>query len=244
MCRMLGVVFRGEFPTDSLRDLRHMSEVGRIPGEERPGHRDGWGIVSFRYGAPFYVGRSSRWAAQDPSFDLALTEIPRLEKPNILIAHARALSKGEASLVNTHPFVMEGLVLAHNGTVTDFKPETRHEPKGVTDSELLMARLADRMEDENNLRSAVRSLIKEDVAGHEFSALILLISDGKRLYGYRDYGPGKSPDYYDLRIARYGDSVVLFQETSLEYECELPRIRKGELVIVDHDLGIERELLV
>jgi predicted glutamine amidotransferase len=243
MCRMLGVVFRGEFPTESLCDLRHVSEVGKIPGEEQPGHRDGWGIVSFRNGAPLYVGRSSRWAAQDPSFDSALSDIPKLEHPNILIAHTRALSRGEASLVNTHPFVMDGLVLAHNGTVTDFKPETRHKPKGGTDSELLMARLADRMEDEKNLRSAVRSLMKVDVANHEFSALILLISDGKRLYGYRDYGPGKSPDYYDLRMARCDDSVVLFQETSLEYECELPRIRKGELVIVDQELNIERELL-
>lgn len=244
MCRMLGVVFKGEFPTDSLVDLRHASEVGKIPGEEQPGHRDGWGMVSFRNGAPFYIGRSSRWAAMDPSFDSALRGISELTTPNILVAHARALSKGEASIPNTHPFVMDGLVFAHNGTISDFRLDTRHTPKGITDSELLMARLADRMEEKSDLRSSVRSLIKEDVADHEFSGMVLLISDGKKLYGYRDYGPGKSGEYYDLRVARAGDSVVLFQETSLSYECELPGIRKGELVIVDLDLNIERELLV
>ena len=244
MCRMVGVVYKGKFPTGSLDDLRHVSEVGKIPDEEQLGHRDGWGIVSFRNGSPRYIGRSSRWAYQDPSFDSARKKIPQLEPPNILIAHVRALSTGDASLPNTHPFVMGGLVLAHNGTMTDFKPATRHRPKGETDSELLMAILADRMEDEKNLRSAVRSLIREDISTHPFSAAILLISDGKKLFGYRDFGPGRSPDYYDLRIARCGDCVVLFQETRMDYECELPRIRKGELAIVDLDLNIEREMLV
>jgi predicted glutamine amidotransferase len=244
MCRMVGVVYKGKFPTRSLDDLRHVSEIGKIPDEEQLGHRDGWGIVSFRNGSPRYIGRSSRWAFHDPSFDSALKEIPKLEPPNILIAHVRALSKGDASLPNTHPFVMDGLVLAHNGTINDFKPATRHMPRGGTDSELLMALLADRMEDEKNRRSAIRSLIKEDISAHSFSAAILLVSDGKKLYGYRDFGPGRSQDYYDLRIARCGDCIVLFQETGMDYECELPRIRKGELAIVDLGLNIEREMLV
>ena len=244
MCRMMGVVFKGEFPMGSLTDLRRVSETGKIPDEPQPGHRDGWGIVSFRSGSPYYVGRSARWAFQDPSFDSAMNDVRKLSAPNILIAHTRALSQGVASIPNTHPFIMGGLVLGHNGTLSDFNPTTRHKPKGETDSELLMALLADRFDEKKNLRSAVRSLIKEDVADHEFSALILLISDGKKLYGYRDYGPGRSADYYDLRIARCGDCVVLFQESKLTYECELPGFRKGELAIVDLDLNVEREMLL
>lgn len=240
---MLGVVFRGAFPLGSLNDLRHVSEVGKIPGEEAPGHRDGWGMVSFMNGSPRYIGRSSRWAFQDPSFDSVLKEIPKLEPPNILIAHVRALSKGEASLPNTHPFVMEGLVLAHNGTINGFKPETRHKPKGETDSEMLLARLADRMEEKRDLRSSIKSIIKEDISDQDFTAAILLVSDGKKLYGYRDYASDRSPDYYDLRISRCADCVVLFQESHTGYDCELPHLRKGELAIVDLNLNIEREMV-
>lgn len=244
MCRMLGVVYKGAFPKEALSDLKRVSEIGKIPDEEKLGHRDGWGIVSFRNAAPFYIGRSAKWAAEDPAFDSALKDVARLDRPNILIAHVRALSHGVASIPNTHPFIMNGLVLGHNGTLDDFKPSTRHKPKGETDSEILMALLADRMDEKKDLRSAVRSLIKEDVADHDFSALILMISDGKKLYAYRDYGRGRSQDYYNLRLARAGDSVVLFQETRLKYECELPTIRKGELAIVDLNLNIEREMLL
>ena len=244
MCRMMGAVFRGEFPTASLKDLRHVSATGRIPGEPQPGHRDGWGIVSFRQGMPYYIHRSAESASKDPAFTSALKEIPKLEPPNILIAHVRALSQGVASIPNTHPFIMNGLVLAHNGTMTDFKPRTYHKPAGETDSELLMALLADKMEAKEDLRGAVTSLIKEDISKNSFSAAILLISDGRKLYGYRDYAPDRSPEYYDLRIARCAECVVLFQESRMSYECELPRVRKGELVIVDIDLNIEREMIV
>jgi predicted glutamine amidotransferase len=243
MCRMLGVVFKGKFPTGSLVDLRQVSESGRIPDEPKHGHRDGWGMVSYRNGVPFYLGRSAEWAAKDEGFDASIEKVRKVSNPNILIAHVRALSKGKASIPNTHPFVMDGLVLGHNGTLEGFHPATRHKPVGETDSELLMALLADRMDEKKNMRSAARSLIKEDIADHKFSALILLMSDGNKLYGYRDYGVDKDPDYYDLRMARTSDSVVVFQETRLNYDCELPHIRKGELVIVDLNLNIERELL-
>jgi predicted glutamine amidotransferase len=243
MCRVMGAVFRGAFPIASLKDLKHVSATGKIPDEPKPGHRDGWGIVSFRDSIPFYIRRSALPAFKDPAFNSALKEIPELEPPNILIAHVRALSQGVASIANTHPFIMENMVLAHNGTMTDFRPKTHHKPKGETDSELLMALLADRMEEMRDMRQAVVSLIKEDISKNKFSAAILLISDGRKLYGYRDYAPERSPEYYDLRIARCEQCVVLFQESRMSYDCELPRIRKGELVIIDLGLNVEREML-
>jgi predicted glutamine amidotransferase len=243
MCRMVGVVFRREVPMGTLVDLRHVSEIGKIPGQATLGHRDGWGIVSFANGSPTYIGRSSRWAYQDPSFDAALKEVTKITPPNILIAHVRALSVGQASLPNTHPFVMDGLVLAHNGTVEGFKPMTNHKPKGATDSELLLARLADLMDEKKDLRASLKSLVVDDLLRLEFSAAILLVSDGNRLYGYRDYSPGKSSEYYDLRISKGDDCVVFFQESTVKHDAELPRLKKGELVMVDKDLNIEREML-
>lgn len=243
MCRMVGVVFRREFPIGTLNDLRHVAEAGRVPGHEMPGHRDGWGVVSFRKGSPWYIGRSAREAFLDPSFDSALDEVARVEPPNILIAHVRALSKGDASLPNTHPFIMGSLVLAHNGTVMEYRPRTKNSPKGTTDSELLLMRLADLVEQEQDLWSAVKALVREDIHTHEYTAAVLLISDGRTLLGYRDYAAGSPPEYYDMRISRAQDCVTLFQETVLGYDGKVRQLKNGELVGVSLDLETRSEML-
>lgn len=243
MCRMVGVVFRDRFPIGTLTDLRHVSEIGKVTGEKEPGHKDGWGIVSFRNGSPRYIGRSTRPAFIDPSFDSALEDMPELISPNILIAHARAASAGGATLPNTHPFVVGGIVLAHNGTIKNFNPVTKLKPKGETDSERLLLVLTDRLEEMGDLRSALKSLIRDDIRQHKFSAAILLVSDGKTLYGYRDYSDARKASYYDLRIAKCEDYVTLFQETYLGYHARTTRVKKGELVSVSLDLKIRREML-
>jgi len=243
MCRMVGVVFRDRFPLGTLTDLRHVSERGKIPGEKELGHKDGWGIVSFRSGSPRYIGRSTRPAFIDPSFDSALEDIPELDSPNILIAHARAASAGGVTLPNTHPFVVGGVVLAHNGTIKHFDPATKLKPKGDTDSERLLLVLTDRLEEMGDVKSALKSLVRDDILRHKFSAAVLLVSDGKNLYGYRDYSDSRKAWYYDLRIAKFEEYVSLFQETCLGYDARTIRVKKGELVSVGLDLKVRREML-
>jgi len=241
MCRMVGVVFKDDFPLGTLVDLRHVSQVGRVPGNKEPGHRDGWGIVSFRGGNPRYIGRSPREAFLDPSYDSALEDIPALEAPNIVIAHVRAASKGGVALVNTHPFIVDGIVLGHNGTVHDFQPATSRKPKGDSDTERLLLLLADRMEEKGDIKTALKSVISEDIAEHKFSAAVLMVSDGKVLLGYRDYT--KWPEYYDLRIAKCGSYVSLFQESCLGYGVRTSQVKKGQLVSVGLDLNVRREMV-
>ncbi len=243
MCRMVGVVFRDRFPLGALTDLRHVAEVGRIPGEEQPGHRDGWGIASFRNGSPRYIGRSARPAFLDPSYDSALEDVQEVDGPNILIAHVRAASAGGATLPNTHPFVVDGIVLGHNGTVKDFNPETKRKPRGETDSERLAIVLAERYEANGDLRVALKSLILEDIAEHDFTATVLLASDGKTLFGYRDFARKDRAGYYALKIAKCDDYVALFQETFQGYKAEVADVKKGQLVSVGLGLSIKKEML-
>jgi glutamine amidotransferase len=240
---MVGAVFRSQFPLKISEDLRLVSEVGVIPGYEERGHRDGWGMVSFRNGAPWYIGRSPRPMHLDPSFDAAIREISRLEVPNILITHARAASEGVSSLVNTHPFVINNLVVAHNGTLSDYHPTTVRKPKGETDSERLALVLAEEYEASGSVQSAIEHVVRNDFADHDFSAAILLLSDGRSLYGYRDYSDEKKADYYDLRLWVSEDSAVLFQETQLGYSGNVMRIAKGEMVRVDLDLTVTRAII-
>ena len=52
------------------------------------------------------------------------------KKENSFIAHFRIKSVGEVKPENTHPFVMDKVTFAHNGTITSIRPED-----GKTDSE-------------------------------------------------------------------------------------------------------------
>lgn len=241
MCRMVGVVFRGVFPLQTIEDLRRVARDGEVPGKDIPGHRDGWGMVSFFNGWPRYIGRSARAMSEDPSYESATQDVARLPVPNILIAHARAASKGAASLQNTHPFVVGGTVLAHNGTVHGILPPTGREPKGESDSEVLALVLSERLEEKPDLEDALRSVVEEDIAKHDFTGAVLLVSDGQRLLGYRDYKDPARASYYDLRVARLGESVILYQETRCGYDGEVFQIRKGEMVSVDLELRVRRK---
>lgn len=241
MCRMVGVVFRDQFPREVLRDLREVSRVGRIPGKEKVGHREGWGIASFIDGSPSYLGRSPNWAAGDASYENALASASALAGPNIVIGHVRASSRGEARLANTHPFIVDEIVLGHNGTVTGFNPATERRPEGETDSELLALALADQYKLEHDLRVALKSVILEDVDGREFTGAVLLASDGKTLCGYRDYSENGA--YYNLRLAATEDHVTLFQETIDGYAGSVSQIGRRELVSIGLDLVVRRETL-
>lgn len=245
MCRMVGVVFRNAFPWEMLSDLRHVSEVGKVPdqGDEEDGHRDGWGMVSFRDGSPLYLGRSPRPIHIDPSFESSAKAVPGLERPNILICHARRGTEGERSMQNTHPFTRDGIVFAHNGSVKEFHPETRSAPKGTTDSERLFLLFMDRYAEMGDVRGAIKSVLEDDVHDHEFTGLVFMISDGKHLYGYREYGPGRDEGYYNLRFVPCADAVALFQETRLTFDRPVTQVENGELVQVGLDLDIRKERL-
>ncbi len=243
MCRMLGVVFRSSFPMSTLKDLQHVSEIGRIPDEDEPGHNDGWGIASFMAGSPRYIGRSPRPMRMDPSFDSALEDVRKLQSPNILVAHARAASKGAARMENTHPFIVDGIVVGHNGTVYDLAPPEGMTPRGDSDSEVLAMMVAERFREKGDLKSALRSVVLEEVLTKKFTAAVMLVSDGRRLYGYRDFADEAKGDYYDLRIAKCSDYVALFQQTHMGYSGDVVQLKKGELAAVSADLSVTREII-
>ncbi len=239
MCRMVGTVFLDICPTRILEELRSVSRNGHIPGLSTPGHRDGWGIATCIEGRCNYLGRSPAWAAEDESYGTALKEASGLRGPGMLIGHVRAASRGVPKLVNTHPFIIDNLVFAHNGTIKRFSPETSREPVGGTDSEKLALILADRYARDQDLRAAMKSAIRDEVLGREFTGAVFLASDGRTMSGYRNYS--KNGRYYDLRLAEKKDSVTLFQESSNGMEGTISQIDRGELVSIGIDLDVRRE---
>lgn len=241
MCRLLGVVFRGEFPTDTLSELRILSEIGRVPGDMMPGHRDGWGMASFRDGRPYYLGRSTKPAFRDPSYDEAVHACERIAPPNILLAHVRAASSGGVSLENTHPFIIGGLALAHNGTVSGLPRDSHGRVKGQTDSEQIALFVADRMKEKGSLESAMKSVINEEIDHRTFTAAIMVASDGRSLVGYRDFASADKAAYYGLKVAKCEDSVALFQEIAVGCEGERSEVGKRELISISRELDVRSQ---
>ncbi len=238
MCRMAGTVFRRRYPRVVLADLKEVGQHGRVPGERALGHPHGWGIVSFAGGDPYYIARSTEPVYQDASFAGAMAAVEAIPPPNIVLAHVRHASTGVTKTENTHPFIVDGIALAHNGTVPGLRAPAGRFPKGETDSERLAVILANLYEEKRGLRMAMKALVNEVIRPKEFTAAIILASDGVTLAGYRDYA--KNGNYYDLRISQSEDAVILFQEGHSEYGSESMQVSKGELVTVDLDLDVAR----
>lgn len=242
MCRMVGVVFRSEFPVESLRALREVAGTGKVPEEEELGHRDGWGMVSFSKGSPNLIGKSERPAHLDPSYDSATLSASKVQPPNILVAHVRAASAGSASLKNTHPFITGGLVLAHNGTVKGRIPQGSQAAKGDTDSERLSLLLADRYAVTKDLVRSVTELVRDDLKDNTYRGTVLLVSDGSRLVGFRKVNYQDWEWYYKLKLAVRQTEVMLFQEvpTGCNVDGQVSEVGDGELVAIDSDLSVAR----
>ena len=241
MCRMVGAVFKGAFPSCALSNLRVVSEIGKVPnqGDELDGHRDGWGMVSFSNGSPFYVGRSARPIHLDPSFDSALSGVAELERPNILICHARRGSEGEVNLQNTQPFLGSGVAFAHNGSVKAFRPETSRSPRGSTDSERVFAAFLDRYDVVGEVEGALSATLKDEISGHNVTGLVFLISDGTYLYGYRDYGEGNDGDYYNMKFVAGDGCVTVYQQSPHRDDSRAITVERGCLIRVGLDLKVD-----
>ncbi len=114
------------------------------------GNKSGWGIAYFADREALLVkepepAHNSPWVKFIAEQEL---------KSRCVIAHVRHATVGEPSLQNTHPFRRElggnVHVFAHNGTLAglhnDFAgARLRHEPIGVTDSELAFCLLMERL---------------------------------------------------------------------------------------------------
>lgn len=131
MCELLGMA--ASHSADLLFSFTGLALRG---GQTGP-HADGWGLS-------LYQGKFARtFLEQDPAHSSRLARYLR-ENPihtQLAIAHVRRMTRGVASLPNTHPFVRvmhrRHIVFAHNGTLPHVKerPLKLESTLGDTDSE-------------------------------------------------------------------------------------------------------------
>lgn len=109
MCGHAGIIGKGLLSTMDV--ARQLAIIGQVRGE------DGTGIAAFtRNGEGGYIKSKN-----NAFFLLFGEEWPKFKKANstadFVMVHNRAATKGEIKDANTHPFNVQHITLAHNGTL-------------------------------------------------------------------------------------------------------------------------------
>lgn len=179
MCRVFGAV--ASDPISIRHELVESSNPMIRLAEE---HDSGWGLAAYPQvgSAAPTTERFAHAANADGRFDVA-TEL----RGRIFVAHVRRATLGGLTTENTHPFEFGPYSFAHNGTILGPRAMLRpamDEPSGDTDSECLFLRLVHDFDPADPVRS-LRNTIASAVAGHVFSGLNFVFSDGLKLYAYK-----------------------------------------------------------
>jgi glutamine amidotransferase len=200
MCELMGMCFARPIPADfSIREfaLRDVENA------------DGWGLAWYPDRSLALVKEPVPWQASP--YTGFLQTYQRLVSP-IYIAHVRHRTVGgEPTHGDTHPFARElygrEYCFAHNGTVKELSnqfPLGRYRPVGRTDSEYAFCHI---MED---LALRARAVLEEPddfrwLHGklstlNQNGKLNVLLSDGRRLFAYRDVAGHKGLTMRELRM--------------------------------------------
>lgn len=214
MCRMLAIMSKNQIPASFLRDFKPLAEKGNVLSGAEPGHKDGWGIVGYEKHAAIYLDRQPSNAMEGSRYDDALKLLNRLRLKGPLLAHLRKASPEykQQTLENTAPFVRGKWSFAHNGTIPEFKEEVTG-MKGTTDSEkLFLLLLAEIESGGNRIEKAIEITIRRVRDAYDYSSLTFLLSDGTRVYAYREFSNRENSEYYNLMSASHNDLVIISQQ--------------------------------
>lgn len=239
MCRMLGIVSRKPIRSFYLNDFQALAHIGRVPESASEfGHKDGWGIVYFDRGMPIYLDRQPTDAFQDKRYVEALERMNSLLVSRVLLAHLRRRSVGAVSMENTLPFIHKVWAFVHNGTVYNFDAEIEGERKDATDSKRFFGLLVHEIEaGGSDVEGAIQCVADNVRSTYKYSSLTFLLSDGAKLYAYRDFAQAKDEEYYGLMYAKE-DELVLFSQEPI-WSKDWVIVSNRCLVVVNEDLGIK-----
>jgi predicted glutamine amidotransferase len=232
MCRLLGVVsasprsIADAVGEDVLKDFVDLTKI----------HGDGWGVAGTdRIGDAPHVQVSAGSALDDPEFTAATHEM----RSAAALVHLRWATNGLAvEPQNSHPFVADGVAMAHNGSIKPMaplndllEPDAAASLRGTTDSERYFAVVRQHRRTAPNLAEAVRRavvqlrqiypdaslnalVLGEDqvIVVHAHARSLLLDEDIAEISG-TDLPAEHLEDYFSLRIAYPGAGIVVVAST-------------------------------
>lgn len=227
MCRMVAIF--SAWPVDAKYELLEaphslwwLSQHGKrwqLP-EGRGPHDDGWGLAWREYGEMKLVKRGNP-AGGDPLFRDTCGAIIT----HMLVAHVRKASPGlKVCDENAHPFGYQGLFLAHNGDIAALPGDAG------TDSERFLHYLAPRWD---RTPDGLVVVLREAAQQFRHSSLTFLMTDGQRLFAYRETRDRPAyRDYYTLYKKEQAGKTVLASEP-LDDSPGWQAVASGTLLMVE-----------
>ncbi|MDD5083691.1 MAG: class II glutamine amidotransferase [Candidatus Moranbacteria bacterium] len=196
MCRILALT--QQLPKLSLAttliQFGSLAESGLVMEGSEAGHRDGWGMVCYRDGRVVQKAKRATDASKDSSYGQVVEKISA-EVPELSMVHLRKQSIGAVAEENTHPFLLDNWSLCHNGTLfgsesIPLSEEMKACVRGTSDTERLflsiMGNLRKISGDPKNIRAGIIDTVAYIRQHHDYVALNILLSDGKKLWALRE----------------------------------------------------------
>lgn len=225
---------------------------------------DGTGMGWFGAGDDTpHVTKQPRSAFTDSTFRAEA----RTVRARTLITHIRAATAGHDSMVNTHPFVFDGRIMAHNGGFGDLPAVEAHlggytaQLRGQTDSEryagLIAKATADNGGDVGAGMVAAASWLAQNVPLYSLNCLIatpgnlwaLRYPDQRALHvGRRRIDPGSGGLQTSSALATHQvhaaepTEVVIVASERVDEGVDWRMLEPGELIHVGPDLSMTSRL--
>ena len=228
MCRLLGII--ANKPVDLRFSLVEGPKTIMSMSCWNP---DGWGLGWYGDDGIPVIVKEPRQASESKLYHRTAAE----GRSRIFVAHVRRATTGTTlSYENCHPFAEGSWIFAHNGSIKNYESliECLTEPHreaimGQTDSEILFHWILQNIEACGSVIDGVKAAIRKI---QSYTALNFLLSDGKRLYAYRD--ATTCTDYYTLYwLVRYPSAPGPLEVRSTEVRVLLEsKALRGERAVL------------
>jgi predicted glutamine amidotransferase len=257
MCRLLGVVSTAPIAVSAavgaplLKDFIALTKI----------HADGWGIAHVgQAGQDPQVEVSAGSALDDPAFIAATRD----RRSVASLAHLRwATNELAVQPQNSHPFVADGIAMAHNGSIKPtgpldglLQPGVAASLRGTTDSERYFAVIRQHRRAAPDLAEAVRRAVAQLRQLYPDSSLNALVLGENQLIAVHAHARSRLPaedieqitaadlpaehleDYFALRWARPDDQTVVVGSTGFGNLDWHPLPPESVAAISMHDLSM------
>ena len=239
MCRMLLYVTKSEkaISREYIKEFVNIARYGLSAKCGLRPHGDGFGVawVTAR-GVGIYKSLNPIWEESIPVFPSLVTLI-----------HARKSSAGRIEIGNTHPFLINNIILAHNGTIYAFKRNPiKYEPMGKTDSEKFLSILAEIFDSYGDLLKAVLEAIMNVELATALNIFSISLTQRRVIVVNLFYRVPKNCQlYYTLWLKREGDEIIISSEPlDREEDWTALSTEPGRMTIVDINLDEPEKLKI
>ncbi len=212
MCRVIGITnFDYSRHQKIVERFCELARSGVVMAGDPPGHEDGWGLAFYQEGR-LIVHKSGVNLLEET--DKVIRILSAAKTSPVMILHLRKSAWAHTSNTrHAHPFHQGNTVFFHNGVVFDYQgliPDIGLPglPADARDTEVFFFHvMSGGAQDLGRAFLDSAALIQRK---HKYSALNCLLSDGVKLFAYRDYA--KEPDYYSLYKAFSENSCIVSSE--------------------------------